>query len=126
MSDAIDESRIARRQAMQAVLGGAAAAAVFTAPRVTGFSVAPDYLAAATVPACTGGGTTAANQHSRPTNCNTTALPKCWTTGNAFCGRCNSGAVSIGGAKILGGVTVNANMTGGARQSTGDGRLYVT
>lgn len=41
-----DTTRIDRRQAMKAALGGAAAAAVLTAPRIEGFSFAPDFAAA--------------------------------------------------------------------------------
>jgi hypothetical protein len=44
-------SRLDRRAAMKAALGGAAAAAVFSAPRIEGFSVAPGYAAMAT-PLC--------------------------------------------------------------------------
>lgn len=37
-----------RRKALKVALGGAAAAAVYTAPRIEGFSVAPDYASART------------------------------------------------------------------------------
>lgn len=126
-----DREQIDRRRAMKAALGGAAAAAVFTAPRIEGFSTAPDYASAATVPACAGGSTTAANQHTRATNCNTSGLPKCWTTGTGGlgCSSCNTGAVSVGPARTLGGVTVNANITGRAHQNasaTDGGKLFVT
>ena len=50
-----DESTVAegpsvvdRRAALRAALGGAAAAAVFVAPKIEGFSIAPDYAAAGT------------------------------------------------------------------------------
>ena len=42
------QSVLDRRAALRAALGGAAAAAVFVAPRVEGFSIAPDYAAAGT------------------------------------------------------------------------------
>ena len=47
-----EANRLDRRQAMKAALGGAAAAAVFTAPRIEGFSTAPNYASAVTTPAC--------------------------------------------------------------------------
>lgn len=42
-----EQQRIDRRTAMRAALGGASAAAVFVAPRIEGFSLSPDYAAAA-------------------------------------------------------------------------------
>ncbi|MEI2808655.1 MAG: hypothetical protein V9F00_00140 [Nocardioides sp.] len=39
---------IGRRATMKAALGGAVAGAVFVAPRIEGFSIAPDYAAAST------------------------------------------------------------------------------
>ena len=45
--DGIDPSRLSRRTALRAAAMGGAGAAVFFAPKVRGFSVAPDYAAAA-------------------------------------------------------------------------------
>ena len=45
---------IARRQALKAAIGGAAAAAAFVAPRIEGFSIAPDYASAASCTTGTG------------------------------------------------------------------------
>ncbi len=42
-----DPNGFDRRQALRAALGGAAAAAVFAAPRVEGFSITPTYASAA-------------------------------------------------------------------------------
>lgn len=46
-----ERTRLDRRTAMRVALGGAAAGAAFTAPRIDGLSLAPDYASAAT--ACT-------------------------------------------------------------------------
>lgn len=43
----LDKKSIDRRDAMKAALGGAAAAAALSAPKVSGFRVLPDYAAAA-------------------------------------------------------------------------------
>lgn len=53
----VDSTRLDRRKAMKAALGGAAAGAAFVAPKIAGFSVAPDYAAAASA-ACGANGTT--------------------------------------------------------------------
>lgn len=42
----LDKKSIDRRDAMKAALGGAAAAAALSAPKVSGFRVLPDYAAA--------------------------------------------------------------------------------
>lgn len=44
----VDRRTIDRRNALRAALGGAAAAAAFTAPRIEGFSIAPNYASAGT------------------------------------------------------------------------------
>lgn len=49
----ITRTQIERRAALRAALGGAAAAAAFTSPRIQGFSVAPDYAAASCVSSVT-------------------------------------------------------------------------
>lgn len=87
-----EANRLDRRQAMKAALGGAAAAAVFTAPRIEGFSTAPHYASAVTVPACVdknGNGTLTRN------NTNGCAGGyRCWggTSGVGGCGGCNNAA----------------------------------
>ena len=62
-----EATRLDRRQAMKAALGGAAAAAVFTAPRIEGFSTAPNYASAVTTPACANAnGNATLNKTSEP------------------------------------------------------------
>ena len=86
-----EANRLDRRQAMKAALGGAAAAAVFTAPRIEGFSTAPNYASAVTDPPCVD---KAANSTlSRSVNSTTCAVYRCWGTGG--CTGCNT-AQSLG------------------------------
>lgn len=47
-TDGTPEARLNRRRMMQAALAGGAAAAVWSAPRIEGLSIAPDYASAAT------------------------------------------------------------------------------
>lgn len=80
----LTDGAIARRQALKAAIGGAAAAAVFVAPRIEGFSVAPDYASAAS---CTSG--------SGFTSHDTNGVA-CLGNGNAgFCGNWTSGAFAV-------------------------------
>ena len=83
-----DSNRLDRRKAMKAALGGAAAGAVFVAPKVAGFSIAPDYAAAASA-ACGTNGTTNGG-FSRESVDPNLCLVNCWGNKNgnwsATCG----------------------------------------
>lgn len=74
-----EKLRIDRRTAMKAALGGAAAAVALTAPRIEGFSIAPDFAAAASQcpPDSQVGGTIPLTTMSP--GCNTCSLC-CWGT----------------------------------------------
>lgn len=65
---------------MKAALGGAAAAAALSAPKVTGFSLAPDFAAASSQ--CSPNSTVNGNAINRSST--TYGAFKCWGTGNAF------------------------------------------
>ncbi len=103
---------ISRRRTMQAALGGAVAGAAFAAPKVKGFSIAPDYAAAGSLCADT---STAATSWNMPGN----GVGKtCWD-GNTFglfegnAGKC-TGTRNVGpfvvAAGIGGGPDLNANV----------------
>ena len=91
---ALDDTRLDRRAAMKAAIGGAAAAAALTAPKVSGFSLAPDLAAAASQ--CAPGTTTAGNSINGSST--TYGLFKCWGTGNAL--SCNTG-VPVSGSVVI-------------------------
>lgn len=97
------DQRIDRRRAMQVALGAATAAAVWSAPRVEGFSLAPDYAAAAS---CTGGSGAQTTKNSNNCAAGTT---ECW--GNNCCGNFAYGAVNIPGGFTLNGV-IGGNVNG--------------
>lgn len=85
-SSGAESSRLNRREAMRAALGGAVAGAVFVAPRVAGFTVAPNYAAAAS---CTSGNANLAFDSTKPTLC----AVICWGNKNgnsAFACGCNN------------------------------------
>lgn len=82
--EARTQAVIDRRSALRAALGGAVAAAVFVGPKVEGFSIAPDYAAAAS---CVSG--SQAISHTTPC---------IYCLGNGCAGSCgtwNSGPVQI-------------------------------
>lgn len=109
--------RLDRRAAMKAALGGAVAGAAFVAPRVAGFSVAPDYAAAAS---CIGDQNTSVNRQSSDRCLNV----KCWGNFNSggICA-CNCNAIgplsnsvanfnlTVNGSGGAGGVTCGKNGT---------------
>ncbi|MEO6630027.1 MAG: hypothetical protein ABIP03_15840 [Aquihabitans sp.] len=99
-----DRAQIDRRAALKAALGGAAVAAVFVAPRIEGFSLAPDYAAAGTQ--CHGPTSTTNN-----TNYNAACVSTCWGSsgGNAF--NCNNGG-RVGGCASKAFTTLTANNVG--------------
>lgn len=78
--DRLSADRAVRRKLLKAAIGGAAAGAVFVAPRVESFSLAPDYAAASS---CAGGDGT--DLVFNQTNC--MVLTYCW--GNTCCGAKN-------------------------------------
>ncbi len=78
-SSGAESSRLNRRGAMRAALGGAVAGAVFVAPRVAGFSVAPSYAAAAS---CTSGAGSPALNSAKPDLC----AVICWGNKNGNAG----------------------------------------
>ena len=102
-----DSTNLGRREAMRVALAGAAAAAAFVAPRVEGFSLAPDYAAAAT---CSTQTATLTTVNSRNVYC--VACPadnyNCWGNDNGNCG-CNTANVS--GSVNAGGTVINASVT---------------
>lgn len=77
-------TRIDRRQAMKAALGGAAAAAALTAPRIEGFSIAPDVAAASSQ--CAPGSQTAGTPNPLTRTSTAYGAYRCWGTGDAFAG----------------------------------------
>jgi hypothetical protein len=100
-----------RRTAMKAALGGAVAAAVWTAPRIEGLSVAPDYAAAAT---CTSGNMAGWTVNSD--NSGLTGTAEDW--GNGGGGRQDMGA------RAAGPFTINAYVQGSVNDD--NGRISVT
>ena len=105
---ASEQSRIDRRTAMKAALGGAAVAAAWTAPRIEGLSLAPDFAAAAS---CSGGSIGTITKNSN--NCGTGGSTECFG-GNC----CNT--VSMGGATVAGNnFSVNANIGGEVNGDSG-------
>ena len=80
---------MSRRTALRAALGGAAAAAAFAAPRLEGFSLAPDYAAAATVCTTTSWPTRVVNGSKSQFNCcSQTLTTLCYTSGASnFCNK---------------------------------------
>lgn len=84
---------ISRRRTMQAALGGAVAGAAFAAPKVKGFSIAPDYAAAGSLCADT---STVATNWTMPGQ---TGGHICWDGSTFGCctnsGKCN-GSRNVG------------------------------
>lgn len=112
-----DSNRLDRRKAMKAALGGAAAGAVFVAPKVAGFSVAPDYAAAAT---CTTQSTSLGSEQS--TNaiyCSCIYYFTCWGNDALSC-NCNN--VTKTASVNVRGTTINADVVlkGSANSNTGN------
>lgn len=107
-----DEVRISRRLAMKAALGGGVAAAAFLAPSVEGFSIVPDYAAAAS---CTS--PTPANLTRAADDCNgVLEIGCCW--GNVSSGNCTCGAqpynLSASPFSLTGNITGDCNSDNGA------------
>lgn len=103
----VDGQQVDRRTVMKAALGGAVAGAAFVAPRVVGFSVAPDYAAAAS---CTGNQTTEVNRTSSVKCANIHA----WGGFNSgSCFSCNSTSFGPLSNTVLN-FTLTVNGSGGA------------
>ncbi|MCB0976731.1 MAG: hypothetical protein KDB02_04665 [Acidimicrobiales bacterium] len=107
-----DEQAVSRRAAIKAAFGGAAAAAVWTAPRIEGLSVAPDYAAAAS---CSGGSISQITKNSN--NCSVGST-ECW--GNNCCGTWNFGPSNVGGK-----FTLNGAISGSVNDDNGIVNLTV-
>lgn len=88
----LDQAAQTRRRLMQAALGGVAAGSTFLAPRISGFSVAPDYASAASAACGNTGNTTSSMNYTSDgmigcaVNCwgNTTGWYS-WNCGNLAC-----------------------------------------
>lgn len=103
-------SLIDRRNAMKIALGGAAAATVWSAPRIEGLSLAPDYAAAASCNA-----TSTGTQVTRDSiNCGTLGGTECF--GNACCGNFGFGTNVSAGSKTF---TLNGNIGGSVNGDNG-------
>ena len=115
--------RLDRRKAMKAAIGGAAAGAAFVAPRVSGFSVVPDYASAAS---CVG------NQNTSVVH---TSQEKC---GNIYCwGNFDSGSFPCINCRCNGfgplnasastfGMTINGNGGAGGVYCGRNGTFSIT
>lgn len=77
----LDQAAQTRRRLMQAALGGVAAGSTFLAPRISGFSVAPDYASAASA-ACGNTGNTTSSMNYASVGMNG-CLINCWGNKNA-------------------------------------------
>ena len=85
----VSRTALSRRQAMRAAVGGAAAVVVWSAPRIEGFSVVPDFASAAS---CTSSTKNAASWPlSRTGNCcwGSCSAMYCWNNGASI--GCNYG-----------------------------------
>lgn len=101
---------VERRTALKAALGGATVAAVFAAPRIKGFSVAPDYAAAAS---CTSGTAVISHNTNGVACLGNGALYNCgeWTSSPTAVGSPLMATVKLGGALNSGGY-MNVNVNG--------------
>lgn len=109
--EALDPSRVSRRSMIRAALAGSGAAVAWSAPRVVGFSVAPDFAAAASCVSASPSNTVNNQRASNGNSCgekpnSESCCIMCWnSTGmatscvnNGYYGNndCNSGARSCG------------------------------
>jgi hypothetical protein len=111
-------TRINRRQAMKAGLGGAAAAAALSVPNIEHFSLAPDVASAASL--CAPGSTVNGTPGSITKNSATSGLSVCWgNTSGPFYSPCRS--------QGIGSITVAAasgTYTGPTFAFTTDGQVH--
>lgn len=108
--DAPRRSTIDRRNAMKIALGGAAAATVWSAPRVEGLSLAPDYAAAASCNAVS----TAPQFVKNSNNCGYYGDTECW--GNNCCEPAGWSRTVNAGTKNF---AFNGNIGGGVNTDDG-------
>lgn len=129
VEDGLSEARISRRNALRAALGGSAAAVAWTAPRIEGFSIVPDFAAAAS---CVSGSPSTSTTASRATtndcggqtpnneacciqcwNSNGIQAPNCFDNGYYGNTGCNAGNRGCGNAtnNRLAGTTLNIAKT---------------
>jgi hypothetical protein len=92
-----DTNRIDRRDAMKAALGGAVAAAALSAPSISGFSLAPNFAAAASQ--CPAGSSVTGTPSTQSRSSETCVATKCWGTFSGICS-CGNYTFSL--------ITVNA------------------
>ena len=103
-------SRIDRRTAMKAAVGGAAAVAVWSAPRIEGLSIAPDIASAAS---CTGG---TASYNKASNDCGYYGDTECW--GGNCCNTVAYGPVNVPntGSPLI---QLNGNIGGSVNDDNG-------
>ena len=91
-------TRINRRQAMKAGLGGAAAAAALSVPNIEHFSLAPKTASAASL--CPPGTTVTGTPASLSKTGNVTGLAACWGATNGFgqCKNASPGSITVAAA----------------------------
>lgn len=127
-------SRVDRRTAMKAVVAGGVAGAVWSAPRIEGFSLLPDFAAAAT---CTTAaknfsGDTNTGFGSRTSNCcyGSCSDMTCWNSGASrdCSGGCFSNNWSCSGTATTGNLNIakndggNLNLAWSIKGPVGSGR----
>lgn len=89
-TDSTSANRISRRSAMQAAVAGGSMAVVWAAPRVEGFSLAPDFAAAASCVSGTDSATFNTTRYAK--NCNTNnCCDACVNGTGGNTGGCNFG-----------------------------------
>jgi len=92
-----DAVRLSRRNAMRAAVATATVVGVWSAPRIEGLSIVPDYAAAATCSIPNGTQSTTKNSAFKACGPGGTSKQICW--GNAFCsGGGNAGTATCGTA----------------------------
>lgn len=96
--DGIGPDRLSRRTALRAAAMGGAGAAVFFAPKVKGFSIAPDYAAAASCPPVN---TAKANLATE--DCGGILVGFCWGNAGTLCACGNkSYGITAGQFSVIG------------------------
>lgn len=109
----------ARRAALKAALAGATAATVWSAPRVVGMSMVPDYASAAT---CNDSSSTI---QLATRDCGGALVGGCWGSknNNSELSQCNCGSLAYN-STLFGSITVSGNRTGGFNGD--DGKLNIS
>lgn len=105
-----DALRLSRRNAMKAAVGGAVAVGAFAAPRIEGFSLVPDYAAAASgddQELTAGPIDTATSRALKAPLCQQACCVTCWNGSGAFV-QCARATCTCGTHKTCGSPTNNA------------------